>query len=121
LHEVARAGFSETAELYERVRPSYAAEGVAWLGRELGFAPGMLLVDLAAGTGKWTRLMAPFGARVIAIEPLEAMLRLLRKTTADVVVVAGLAEAIPLADSSHAQPPSTDTDPSTRRSVACTG
>ena len=46
--------FDAAAELYERARPSYPQQAVDWL---LESAPRRVL-DLGAGTGKLTRLLA---------------------------------------------------------------
>jgi SAM-dependent methyltransferase len=54
------------------------------------------VLDLAAGTGKLTRLLVPTGARVVAVEPVDAM----RAKLAGVEVLDGTAEAIPLPDAS---------------------
>src|SRR5207344_2899050 len=56
VHEVAAAGFSDAAD-YEAARPSYPPEAVAWLVENLRIEPGKRVVDLAAGTGKLTRLL----------------------------------------------------------------
>lgn len=58
------------------------------------------MCDLAAGTGKLTRLLAATGADVVAVEPVPGMREQLRRTTPDVEVLDGTAEAIPLADAS---------------------
>jgi SAM-dependent methyltransferase len=93
---VARAGFTAAAEAYERGRPSYPDEAVGLLVDELGIGPGRDVLDLAAGTGKLTRLLVPTGARVVAVEPVEAM----RSLLTGVAVLVGTAEAIPLPDAS---------------------
>src|SRR5258705_10374723 len=56
-----------------------------------------LIVDLGAGTGKFTRLLSRTGARVIAVEPQLAMAARM-PIEANIQVVAGTAEQIPLAD-----------------------
>ena len=58
------------------------------------------MVDLAAGTGKFTQLLVSSGARIIAVEPLEGMRAKLAAHNLGVEVVSGSAEAIPLADAS---------------------
>jgi SAM-dependent methyltransferase len=102
VHAVARAGFAE-AGTYERARPGYPPAAVAWLAEHLRLGPGAIVVDLAAGTGKLTRLLVPTGATVLAVEPLEPMRRLLAELCPTVPVVAGSAERVPMrAGSLHA-------------------
>jgi SAM-dependent methyltransferase len=100
LHPTAEAGFSAAAEVYERARPGYPDEAVAWVAERLGIRPGRDVLDLAAGTGKLTRQLVPFGARVVAVEPIDAMRAELERAVAGVEALAGTAEAIPLADGS---------------------
>ncbi|HMG28214.1 MAG TPA: SAM-dependent methyltransferase, partial [Acidimicrobiia bacterium] len=71
VHEVAEEGFGRAAETYERVRPSYPADAVAWLVHNLRIEPDRTVLDLAAGTGKFTRLLAPLGATLFAAEPVD--------------------------------------------------
>lgn len=95
VHGVAREGFAE-AERYERARPGYPPEAVAWLVEQLGIGPAAVVVDLAAGTGKLTRLLVPSGSTLLAVEPLEEMRRLLAGLCPTVPVAAGAAERLPL-------------------------
>ena len=55
---VAAAGFSRAAEVYERARPSYPAEAIDWLVARTGLGPATTAVDVGAGTGKLSRLLA---------------------------------------------------------------
>lgn len=89
-------GFELSADAYERGRPGYPAAAVDWLVERLGIGPGRSVLDLAAGTGKLTRLLVPTGAEVIAVEPIAEM----RAKIAGARVLEGTAEAIPLADAS---------------------
>lgn len=92
--------FELVADVYERARPEYPAEAVAWIVQELDLRPGRTVLDLGAGTGKLTRALVPTGAQVIVVEPGEQMLAELRRVLPDVEVRLGGAEAIPLADDS---------------------
>jgi SAM-dependent methyltransferase len=96
----AGAGFSAGAEDYERGRPSYPADAVEVVVRELGLGPGRRVLDLAAGTGKLTRLLVPSGAEVVAVEPVAEMRAQLVAAVPGVEVLDGTAEAIPLPDAS---------------------
>ena len=53
--------------------PVLPAGAVSLLARELPIGPGRRVLDLAAGTGKLTRLLVPLGADVVAVEPVAAM------------------------------------------------
>jgi SAM-dependent methyltransferase len=92
LHPATR-GFADS-DRYERGRPDYPAEAVAAIVSELDLRPGRTVLDLAAGTGKLTRLLVPSGANVIAVEPLREM----REKIEGVVALAGTAERIPITD-----------------------
>jgi len=98
IHDVAARGFDAGADVYERARPSYPPDAVAWLVEHLHIGPGTTVVDLAAGTGKLTRLLAPTGASLLAVEPVEGMRAQLRATQPEVPVTAATAEALPFRD-----------------------
>jgi SAM-dependent methyltransferase len=99
VHEVAAAGFSDPAD-YEAARPSYPAAAVDWLVEHLRIGPGKRVVDLAAGTGKLTRLLAPAGADLVAAEPVAGMRSTFRAVQPDVPIVASTAEQLPFRDES---------------------
>ena len=87
------ASFGAIAEDYERGRPGWP-ERVA----EIAELPAdAVVLDLAAGTGKLTRVLARHFAGVIAVEPDDALRELI---PGDVETLAGAAEEIPLADAS---------------------
>lgn len=88
--------FDSAAELYERARPSYPQQAVDWL---LESAPRRVL-DLGAGTGKLTRLMAGRVDVLYAVDPSPNMLAQLADAVPQAIIAVGAAEAIPLPDGS---------------------
>jgi SAM-dependent methyltransferase len=84
--------FGVAAGAYDRGRPDWPGEVLDALPLEASAT----VVDLGAGTGKLTRLLAGRYARVIAVEPDDAMRALIGVGEP----VAGTAESIPLPDSS---------------------
>jgi SAM-dependent methyltransferase len=93
IHRAAATGFSRAAAEYERGRPGYPAGAL----EPLGLSPDLVVLDLAAGTGKLTRMLVESGARVIAVEPVAEMRAAL---PASAEVLDGTAERIPLGDGS---------------------
>src|SRR4051794_9343672 len=81
-------------EDYERGRPGYPEQDVDLA--EL--APSATALELAAGTGKFTRQLVSRIAHVVAVEPDPGMRRLLVAGCPSVEAIDGAAEQIPLAD-----------------------
>jgi SAM-dependent methyltransferase len=93
----ATKGFA-AADVYERGRPDYPAAAIAKIVERLGLRPGRTVLDLAAGTGKLTRLLVPSGANVVAVDPMHEMRAELERRVPGVATLNGTAERIPLAD-----------------------
>ncbi|MET8689418.1 class I SAM-dependent methyltransferase [Streptomyces sp. NPDC004732] len=93
--------FNAAAAQYAAYRPSYppalfdAVEHLA--GRPLA---GARVVDVGAGTGIATALLAERGAEVLAVEPGDGMAEQLRRTLPHIPLVRGNGNALPLADGS---------------------
>jgi ubiquinone/menaquinone biosynthesis C-methylase UbiE len=88
--------FGGVAEAYDRGRPSYPVEAVQWM---LGEEPQIVL-ELGAGTGKLTEVVASLGHDVHATDPDAAMLQILERRVPGVRTAQAGAEEIPLADGS---------------------
>ncbi len=67
--------FSGRARDYALYRPSYPPALIEALISEASFAPGKVVADVGAGTGKLSALFAEHGAVVCCIEPNPEMLR----------------------------------------------
>jgi SAM-dependent methyltransferase len=98
VHQVAAAGFGAQAPAYQRARPGYPAEAVAWLADRLAIGPGRRVADLAAGTGKLTELLIPYRARLVAVEPVAGMRAELSGRLPGLPVLGAVAEALPFVD-----------------------
>jgi SAM-dependent methyltransferase len=71
VHPAAGAGYGRAAEAYARARPSYPDAAIDWLLAGLG-ARGRV-VEVGAGTGKFTARLVERGVAVLAVEPVAAM------------------------------------------------
>ena len=100
IHAAAQSGFDADAARYARGRPDYPAEVTDWLRDSVELEPGKTIVDLGAGTGKFTRRLLATGARVIAVEPVAAMRQKLVADLPEIETLDGSATSIPLPDAS---------------------
>jgi ubiquinone/menaquinone biosynthesis C-methylase UbiE len=88
--------FDRAAVQYERARPGYPPA----LLDLLPLPADAEVLDLAAGTGKLTRILAERYRRVIAVEPLDGMRAILENVVPAAESMTGWAESIPLPNAS---------------------
>lgn len=100
IHEAAARGYRSAVEHYERGRPSYPDDAVTFLVQELGIGPRSRVIELGAGTGKFTDLVVFTGAEITAVEPVPAMREALQRNCPTVTILDGTAEEIPAPDGS---------------------
>jgi SAM-dependent methyltransferase len=67
--------FSDRVDDYVRYRPGYPVELIQFLGAKAGLSGSSVVADIGAGTGIFTRLLLATGAKVLAVEPNDAMRR----------------------------------------------
>ena len=99
VHSAATKGYTLEAPTYERGRPEYPTELTGWLRTKLGLRENKRVVDVGAGTGKFTKLLLTTGAEVFAAEPVNAM-RLQLARLGGVQVLPTTAQSLPLDDAS---------------------
>jgi SAM-dependent methyltransferase len=92
--------FGRTAREYELGRPEWPEELLDRVIAELGLGRDAVVLDLGAGTGKLTRALVRRFARVVAVEPDDAMRRVLEEVVPGAESLEGRGEAIPLPDDS---------------------
>ncbi|KAG8622966.1 hypothetical protein KVT40_007942 [Elsinoe batatas] len=100
----AQTGFAKAAD-YDAHRPSFPAESVDILLENVRLLgnKGAAVIDLAAGTGKFTEILAKReeGFKIIAIEPHDDMRAVLeKKKLPGVQVLKGLSTEMPVPDES---------------------
>jgi SAM-dependent methyltransferase len=102
------AGYARSVASYERGRPGYPPAAVDFLAARLRLCSGRTVVDLAAGTGKLTRLLLATGAEVVAVEPVAEMrtalpagARAVDGTAEDMPLNTGSADAVTVAQAFH--------------------
>ncbi|MFJ8438011.1 class I SAM-dependent methyltransferase [Kitasatospora griseola] len=95
------SSFGAVAAEYNAARPSYPDalfdELERLSGRPLN---GADVLDVGAGTGIATRLLAGRGARVVAVEPSEGMAAVFREVSPDLPVVRASGDELPFHDAS---------------------
>lgn len=86
--------FGSVAEQYDEFRPGPPLEVTELFGNLNGRA----MLEVGAGTGKWTRLLERNGANVTVVEPDPDMRAVLLRRSPEVHVIQGTAEDLPVAD-----------------------
>jgi ubiquinone/menaquinone biosynthesis C-methylase UbiE len=94
--EARATSFGQVADDYDRVRPGPPDEALDWLVPR----NGKTAVDIAAGTGLFTRALQRRVAHVIAVEPDDRMRAVLATRSPGVRAIAGRGEGIPIPDAS---------------------
>jgi len=90
------ASFDELGERYHLVRPGYPDDAVDWM-----LPPGARdVLDLGAGTGRLTDSLVARGLSVVAVDPSERLLAVLRGRHPGVRTIVGTAERLELPDAS---------------------
>lgn len=100
-HQAHAGSFGAVAAEYDKARPSYPPRLFEEIER-LADRPlrGADVLDVGAGTGIATRLLAERGARVIAVEPSGGMAAQLHAVSPGIPVVKGVGDELPCHDAS---------------------
>lgn len=94
--EQVTSGFGAGAGAYQRGRPGYPVAILDYLRYHVPIGPGNRVLDVGAGTGKFTEVLAVSGAQVIALEVVPAMLAELHGHLPEVAALNGDAHHVPL-------------------------
>ena len=85
---------------FDPVAEDYELGRAGWPPEVVDGVDGVVVLDLAAGTGKLTRLLVERFPRVIAVEPLAGMRAVLERVVPEAESLEGAAEAVPLENGS---------------------
>jgi SAM-dependent methyltransferase len=96
LHQSAEVGFGAADNPYEQGRPDYPAEALRIIESRLGSLAGKRVLELGAGTGKFTALLRQAQAEVIAVEPIARMRESFAEKFPGITVLDASATDIPL-------------------------
>ncbi len=88
--------FDLVADAYDRGRPSYPDEAVAWLLEDRRGGGSRSVLELGAGTGKLTECLLGRGCTVTATDPSAVMLARLRSRAPSASPVVAVAEKVPV-------------------------
>ncbi len=88
--------FGSVAQQYDEFRPGPPPEAADLVGD----VNGRDVLEVGAGTGKWTRFLLELGAVVTVVEPDDEMRAVLTRQSPDVRALQGTAERLPVGDAS---------------------
>lgn len=100
IHTTAMEGYKGVADTYNKGRPGYPEDAITFIKQRFGISQGTHLLDLGAGTGKFTQYFVNSGADITAVEPVPGMLKSLLEQHTSIKGVEGTAENIPVGDNS---------------------
>jgi SAM-dependent methyltransferase len=98
VHSTARGGYGRAAETYAQSRPSYPDGAVDWLLD--GLCEPAKVVEVGAGTGKFTAQLVERAVEVLAVEPVRAMRDRLPALGPCVIALDATAERLPFGSAS---------------------
>lgn len=96
------SSFNSNHALYDKIRPDFNTSFVTKFFKTLGLAKQSKILELAAGTGKFTRrlLAQGFGENAVVVEPSEGMLTSFRSHFPELNSQLGSSYDIPLGENS---------------------
>jgi SAM-dependent methyltransferase len=88
--------FGSVAEQYDEFRPGPPEKAASLFGD----LSGVSVLEVAAGTGLWSRFLIELGSRLTVVEPDDQMRAVLERRSPHVRALKGTAESLPVADAS---------------------
>lgn len=98
VNKISLNSFNSNHKLYDKVRPDFVVQAVTALVNGCQLKAGSKVVELASGTGKFTKSIADKGYDIIAVEPSEGMNDSFKKNFPQIPLLEGSSYSIPLPD-----------------------
>jgi len=99
IHNAAQ-GFAANTDRYEKARPTYPEEAISYIIETCKIDSKAVVVDVGAGTGKFSRSLVDKKITLIAIEPVKEMIQKFKQVLPSTPIFEGTAEKIPLENKS---------------------
>jgi SAM-dependent methyltransferase len=96
VNKVSQTSFTQNHELYDEVRFGYIPEAVETLLTHLEISSGAKVVEIGAGTGKFTTIIDGAGYDIVAVEPSAGMIESFKKKLPHIPTIEGSVYDIPL-------------------------
>ncbi|MBI4445325.1 MAG: methyltransferase domain-containing protein [Acidobacteria bacterium] len=96
IHETAIRGYTSSADCYERARPEYPAALLDYLTDTFLLSGEQRVLELGAGTGKFTRLLLRSNSKIVVLEPVPPMQKQFRLVLPSTPLLSGIAERLPI-------------------------
>jgi ubiquinone/menaquinone biosynthesis C-methylase UbiE len=93
-------GYQKSSDTYEKGRPAYTEEAVFGLAERMKLRPENQILELGAGTGKFTRVLVEKYPNIVAFEPVAAMRDKFAEVLPSIKVYEGTGEKISVEDAS---------------------
>lgn len=90
--------YDHAAPVYQRARPAYPPVVADHIVTTFGLTGASRIVEVGAGTGKFTQALADAGMAPLALEPVAGMATELRRTLPDAPLARSVAERLPVGD-----------------------
>lgn len=90
--------YNSNHKLYDKVRPDFVVKAVSALVNGCQLKTGSKVIELASGTGKFTKSIADKGYDITAVEPSEGMNDSFRENFPQIPLLEGSSYSIPLPD-----------------------
>lgn len=101
VHPLSLSSFNKNHDLYDKVRPGFNNDAVEKLVDKLGLSEGSNVLELACGTGKFTKSIINRGYELIAVEPSLGMLETFKSNFPNIPAKEGSSYSLPVEDNSQ--------------------